>query len=234
MVAHDTLLAWENFYIIVGSSAGTLTGLQFVVMALAAETEVNTDTGEVDAFGTPTIVHFCAVLLVSAILSMPWSEISLAAAVVGICGALGIGYTLIVIRRAGRTKNYKPERDLDAVQPRSRIVWDRYVRAAGSFHRHPQRLGLRHVYGGEVAGRAEGGKTANTGISRDAGTATLAGLPGPAHRFVNGNQRRRGAFVAVAFLSSGGTPPIPACWRESRDFPQTAAYGCGTTPAARD
>ncbi len=109
MVAHDTLLAWENFYIIVGSSAGALTGLQFVVMALAAETEINTDTGEVDAFGTPTIVHFCAVLLVSAILSMPWSEISLAAAVVGICGALGIGYTLIVIRRAGRTKNYKPE-----------------------------------------------------------------------------------------------------------------------------
>ena len=109
MVAHDTLLAWENFYIIVGSSAGALTGLQFVVMALAAETEINTDTGEVDAFGTPTIVHFCAVLLVSAILSMPWSEISQAATVVGICGALGIGYTLIVIRRAGRTKNYKPE-----------------------------------------------------------------------------------------------------------------------------
>ena len=74
MVAHDALLAWENFYIIVGSSAGALTGLQFVVMALAAETEMNTDTGEVDAFGTPTIVHFCAVLLVSAILSMPWSR----------------------------------------------------------------------------------------------------------------------------------------------------------------
>jgi hypothetical protein len=109
MVAHEALTAWENFYIIVGSSAGALTGLQFVVMALAAETEINTDTGEVDAFGTPTIVHFCAVLLVSAILSMPWYLISQAATVVGICGAFGIGYTLIVIRRAGRTRNYKPE-----------------------------------------------------------------------------------------------------------------------------
>jgi hypothetical protein len=109
MVAHEALAAWENFYIIVGSSAGALTGLQFVVMALAAETEINTDTGEVDAFGTPTIVHFCAVLLVSAILSMPWSEISQAAIVAGICGAFGVGYTLIVIRRAGRTRNYKPE-----------------------------------------------------------------------------------------------------------------------------
>jgi len=109
MIAHDALTAWENFYIIVGSSAGALTGLQFVVMALAAETEMSTDTGEVDAFGTPTIVHFCAVLLVSAILSMPWYWIWQAATVVGVCGVFGVGYTLIVIRRAGRTRNYKPQ-----------------------------------------------------------------------------------------------------------------------------
>jgi hypothetical protein len=109
MTGHDALTPWENFYIIVGSSAGALTGLQFVVMALAAETEMATDTGEVDAFGTPTIVHFCAVLLVSAILSMPWPEISQASIVVGICGALGVVYTLIVIGRARRTRNYKPE-----------------------------------------------------------------------------------------------------------------------------
>jgi hypothetical protein len=109
MAAHETLTAWENFYIIVGSSAGALTGLQFVVMALVAETQSSADTGEVDAFGTPTIVHFCAVLLISAILSMPWPEISQAAIVAGVCGAFGIGYTLIVIRRARRTRNYKPE-----------------------------------------------------------------------------------------------------------------------------
>src|SRR5947209_6792396 len=30
---------WESFYVIVGSSAGALTGLQFVVMALIAEAE---------------------------------------------------------------------------------------------------------------------------------------------------------------------------------------------------
>jgi hypothetical protein len=109
MIGHDVLSPWENFYIIVGSSAGALTGLQFVVMALVAETESASDTGEVDAFGTPTIVHFCVVLLVSAILSMPWPEISQAAIVVGICGAFGVVYSLIVIRRARRTKNYKPE-----------------------------------------------------------------------------------------------------------------------------
>jgi hypothetical protein len=109
MVAQDTLLAWENFYIIVGSSAGALTGLQFVVMALVAETDTGPDTGEVDTFGTPTIVHFCAVLLVSAILSAPWPALSEAATAIGIGGVLGIAYTLIVIRRARRTRTYKPE-----------------------------------------------------------------------------------------------------------------------------
>jgi hypothetical protein len=109
MTGHDVLTTWENFYIIVGSSAGALTGLQFVVMALVADFSPRADTGEVDAFGTPTIVHFCAVLLVSAILSMPWSDILHPAIVTGICGAFGVGYTLIVMRRAGRTQNYKPE-----------------------------------------------------------------------------------------------------------------------------
>jgi hypothetical protein len=93
----------------VGSSAGALTGLQFVVIALVAESPARADAREIDAFGTPTIVHFCAVLLVSAILSAPWPELWEAASAVGTCGVLGIAYTLIVVRRARRTTNYKPE-----------------------------------------------------------------------------------------------------------------------------
>jgi len=31
---------WENFYVIVGSSAGALIGLQFVVIALIAEAPI--------------------------------------------------------------------------------------------------------------------------------------------------------------------------------------------------
>ena len=108
MSAHETLLTWENFYIIVGSSAGALTGLQFVVMALVSDTRSGTGTSEVDAFGTPTIVHFCAVLLVASILSSPWPELWQAATAIGICGVFGIAYSLIVIRRARRTI-YKPE-----------------------------------------------------------------------------------------------------------------------------
>jgi uncharacterized membrane protein YuzA (DUF378 family) len=109
MASHELLSQWENFFIIVGSSAGALTGLQFVVMALVAESRAAKDTREVDAFGTPTIVHFCVVLLVSAILSAPWPDLWQVAAIVGILGVLGIGYMGIVVRRTRRTVNYKPE-----------------------------------------------------------------------------------------------------------------------------
>ena len=72
MNAHETLSLWESFYVIVGSQAGALTGLQFVVMAIVADSETKTGQREVDAYGTPTIVHFCAVLVVAAIISSPW------------------------------------------------------------------------------------------------------------------------------------------------------------------
>ncbi|HXN75578.1 MAG TPA: hypothetical protein VN876_03010 [Gemmatimonadaceae bacterium] len=109
MAARDTLLAWENFYIIVGSSAGALTGLQFVVMALVSDSQARTDTTTIDTFGTPTVVHFCAVLLVSSILSAPWPALSQAAAAVAMIGAAGVIYSLIVVRRARRVTAYKPE-----------------------------------------------------------------------------------------------------------------------------
>jgi hypothetical protein len=50
--------AWESFYVIVGSSAGALTGLQFVVITLGAEKKALGDGGTTRAFATPTVVHF--------------------------------------------------------------------------------------------------------------------------------------------------------------------------------
>ena len=110
--AVSPLTAWENFYVIVGSSAAALTGLQFVVIALVAESRAASSHREIAAFGTPTIIHFCAVLLISAILSAPWRALSNAALALGICGAAGVAYAVIVIRRAlsiaRRQTGYKP------------------------------------------------------------------------------------------------------------------------------
>ena len=62
--AVSPLAAWESFYVIVGSSAAALTGLQFVVMTLIAQIRPGSSRGEsISAFGTPTVVHFGAALL---------------------------------------------------------------------------------------------------------------------------------------------------------------------------
>src|SRR5256886_17556565 len=62
--------AWENFYVIIGSSAAALPGLPFVVVVLGAEARaIGPGVG---AFGTPTVGHFCPGLLLSAALAVPW------------------------------------------------------------------------------------------------------------------------------------------------------------------
>ncbi|HEY4587970.1 MAG TPA: hypothetical protein VII86_02035 [Thermoanaerobaculia bacterium] len=99
--------AWESFYVIVGSSAAALTGLQFVVIVLGAEVNVGSSNSVTRAFGTPTIVHFCAVLLLAAILSAPWPGVASAGTALAAIGALGVLYGLIVIRHALHQKDYQ-------------------------------------------------------------------------------------------------------------------------------
>jgi hypothetical protein len=104
------LAAWESFYVIVGSSAGALIGLQFVVIALIAETQKTSTKRQgdaIDAFGTPTILHFVAVLFVSLIASAPWPSLSIAGVALGISGGVGLVYVGIVIRRVRRQTAYQ-------------------------------------------------------------------------------------------------------------------------------
>jgi len=106
--AHPLLAGWESFYVIVGSSAAALTGLQFVVITLIAQIERRSNQGELAAFGTPTVVHFCIALLVSATVSAPWSSLYSSALALGLIGLGGLGYSAVVIRRARRAMGYKP------------------------------------------------------------------------------------------------------------------------------
>jgi hypothetical protein len=101
------LAAWENFYVIVGSSAAALTGLQFIVIVLGAEVNAKSSSMVTRAFGTPTIVHFCAVLLLSAMMSAPWPAPSDIALALGLCGGIGIVYGLFVIWHAIRQTDYE-------------------------------------------------------------------------------------------------------------------------------
>jgi len=101
------LAAWESFYVIVGSSAGALTGLQFVVITLGAERGFGSEQ-TTTSFATPTVVHFCAVLLMSGILSAPWHGTGWPVGLVALSGLVGCVYMVRVIRVARRQHDYEP------------------------------------------------------------------------------------------------------------------------------
>ena len=105
-----TLLSeWSSFYGVMGTAAGSLTGLQFVMMALVADLPVTPGQEEAgDAFASPTIVHFCAVLFLTAVAVMPWHTLTPPAALWASTGAAGLVYIAIVIRRMHSQSAYKP------------------------------------------------------------------------------------------------------------------------------
>ena len=101
------LSTWQNFYVIIGSSAGALTGLMFVVITLIAGARMRRSSGSVAAFGTPTVVHFCIALLVAAILNAPWPALWPAGLLLGLTGLGGVTYVVIVVRRTRRQTGYQ-------------------------------------------------------------------------------------------------------------------------------
>ena len=102
------LNGWENFYVIVGSSAGALIGLQFVFLTLIAERPRLRMVEASRAFSTPTIVHFAIVLFVSAMISAPWHAVEVPACIWGAVGVGGIIYLSFVLHMLRIQDVYKP------------------------------------------------------------------------------------------------------------------------------
>ncbi len=190
--------AWENFYVIVGSSAAALTGLQFVVIVLGAEINAGSNNSVTRAFGTPTIVHFCAVLLLGAILSAPWPGLASAGIALTLCGAVGVLYAMIVIRHTRHQTDYKMVLEdwiwhctlplvgysmlLGAAlaltrHPAPLPVRDRRHRPPPALRGHPQRLGRGHLHRDRPA--AEEGEGRGAPQALEAAPLSPAGYPRP-------------------------------------------------------
>ena len=105
MPALPSLAGWEGFWVIIGSSGAALTGLMFVVVALAADRDQPQAEG-VGAFGSPTVFHFEMVLLVAAIGTIPRRTV----ASLGLCllatALVGLVYTIVGIARMRRQRGY--------------------------------------------------------------------------------------------------------------------------------
>lgn len=101
------LAAWSNFYVIAGSSAAALTGLMFVVITLVAaqERSQNDMRDGVETFSSPTVVHFCTALLISAILAAPWHLLTGPGVMLSLVGLYGIVYATRVLTRIVRMRS---------------------------------------------------------------------------------------------------------------------------------
>jgi hypothetical protein len=99
--------AWETFYLLLGSAAGALTGLMFVVVVLLANVSFGTEDA-IHAYGTPTVVHFSGVLVLSILLAVPWPGLLALVVTLAMFGLAGTIYMVIVVRRALRQKSYTP------------------------------------------------------------------------------------------------------------------------------
>ena len=102
------LAKWDSFYAIVGSAAGALIGLQFVVITLVAERPQAGTAEAGSAFSSPTVAHFGAVLFLSLLLHAPWETITAAAVIWGALGLAGVVFAIIIARRMRRQPVYKP------------------------------------------------------------------------------------------------------------------------------
>jgi len=94
---------WENYYLLVGSAAGALIGLMFVVTTLTAGLDANRVSRGVKVYITPIVFHFSNVLIVSAISAVPQIPTAAVGVLVALCAAAGIVYSAATTVRLSRT-----------------------------------------------------------------------------------------------------------------------------------
>ena len=90
---------WENFFYLIGSAAGALIGIMFIVITLTAGHEPRRVSRGAPVYVTPIVFHFAVVLVVSATSEVPGLILPAVAVLLGASAIAGLAYsTLTTIR----------------------------------------------------------------------------------------------------------------------------------------
>lgn len=101
---------WSSFYEMTGSAAAALTGLMFIVITLVSGVErLRRNPEGISTYSTPTVVHFSAAFLISAVLCAPWHWLLAPAIVLGLCASTGIAYVARTTLRSRGLTSYDPD-----------------------------------------------------------------------------------------------------------------------------
>jgi hypothetical protein len=87
----DLVGDWHDFDLLVGTAAATLVGLMFVAASIGASIFTEKNRAAMQAFISPTVVHFTSVLVVALLAIIPtheWLTLAGVLAVVGLAGSI--------------------------------------------------------------------------------------------------------------------------------------------------
>jgi|SRR5215469_13347307 len=91
MSPSELLHQWHDFYVLLGTASATLVGLMFVAASIGSTVFNEDHAGALQAFITPTVVHFAAALFASLVIMIPehsWHSLGELLSVGGIAGAI--------------------------------------------------------------------------------------------------------------------------------------------------
>jgi hypothetical protein len=95
---------WDSYYLLIGTAAGALIGLLFVVATLNGGREVSAVTRATKTYLTPTVFHFAVVVTVSALATAPELPTFFAGLALGACALAGLLYSIWVCVRLSQNK----------------------------------------------------------------------------------------------------------------------------------
>lgn len=102
--------AWGSFYVMTGSSAAALIGLMFVVITLSAGDRALSHNPEgISTYSTPTVMHFGAAFLISALFVAPWHHPLIPTILLASGSLYGLVYVARAAYRATQLPAYTPD-----------------------------------------------------------------------------------------------------------------------------
>ena len=113
----STFTEWESFYVIVGSSAAALTGLQFVVIALIADSQRRVAARSTRSARRRSSISASRCSIVGDA-ERAVAPLGVPAIVCRLRGFIGLAYSMSIVRRRAEQTSYSPSSRTGSFTPR--------------------------------------------------------------------------------------------------------------------
>ena len=107
----ESLHAWHEFYLLLGTAGATLLALLFVAVSLGTGFLSNKDQRGTRTFMSPVVIHFTSVFFISAVCLVPSHGPIFFAALIGATAVIGVAVSIVITVSVVRTEltQYVPD-----------------------------------------------------------------------------------------------------------------------------